>query len=263
LLPAASRPGGPSPSTPPARLRGGHDPATAHLQPTFSHRVPNAEIRSRVPSGCAVRIAAADSLLTSSPSGPLAHAFSTPAGDFGAARRHDPERAARTSSGKPQPGGRSALHLHHWPAGAVTSVTTARAPAARALAHHAMTWSRLWQSASLGPSGAPQRVPGSSRSLMASRSPDSKANLTRSVSAAGSWVALASSGMRISLALHSWPFQRRCAGHPSGEPSRGQPGPRIAICHASRQRSHRRDRRIGCLTSCAIRAGHRARITHE
>lgn len=90
-----------APSTPSTRLRGGHDPATAHLQPTFSHRAPNAELRSRVPSGCAVRIAAADALLTSSPSGPLAHAFSTSAGDLGAASRHDPERAARTSSGKP------------------------------------------------------------------------------------------------------------------------------------------------------------------
>ena len=66
-----------APSTPPTRPRGGHDPATAHLPPTFSHRMPNAELRSRVPSGCAVRIAAADALLTSSPSGPLAHAFST------------------------------------------------------------------------------------------------------------------------------------------------------------------------------------------
>jgi len=94
-----------APGTPPTRLRGGHDPATAHLPPTFSHRLPSAEQRSRVPSGCAVRIAAADSLLTSSPSGPLAHAFSTSAGDLGAASRHDPERAARTSSGKPQPGG--------------------------------------------------------------------------------------------------------------------------------------------------------------
>jgi hypothetical protein len=89
-----------------------------------------------------------------------------------------------------------------------------------------------------------QRAPGSSRSLMASRSPDSKANLTRSVSAAGSWVALALSGMRISPALHSWPFQRRCAGRPSGEPSRGQPGRRTGICHASRQPDHRRDRRL-------------------
>jgi hypothetical protein len=34
------------------------------------------------------------------------------------------------------------------PVPAVTSVTTARAPAARALAHHATTWSRFWQSAS-------------------------------------------------------------------------------------------------------------------
>ena len=118
LLPAASRPGGP----PPARRPPGCEAAMIRLPLIYSRRsataCPNAELRSRVPSGCAVRIAAADSLLTSSPSGPLAHAFSTPARDFGAARRHDPERAARTSSGKPQPGGRSALHLHHWPAGA-------------------------------------------------------------------------------------------------------------------------------------------------
>ena len=130
LLPAASRPGGPPPSTPPTRPRGGHDPATAHLPPTFSHRVPNAELRSRVPSGCAVRIAAADALLTSSPSGPLAHAFSTSAGDLGAARRHDPERAARTRCGKPQPRGRSALHLHHWPAGA-HNIPLCAAPSAK------------------------------------------------------------------------------------------------------------------------------------
>lgn len=72
------------------------------------------------------------------------------------------------------------------PAPAITSVTTAPAPAARALAHHAMTWSLSRQSASSGPSGAPQRALRSSRLLMASRSPDSRANLTRSVSAADS-----------------------------------------------------------------------------
>src|SRR5580704_866496 len=69
-----------------------------------------------------------------------------------------------------------------------------------------------------GPSAAPQRAPGSSRSLMASRSLDSRASLTRSVSSAASPVALALSGMKISLARHSWQFHRRCAGHPEGKP---------------------------------------------
>ncbi len=41
------------------------------------------------------------------------------------------------------------------PGPAVTSVTTARARAARALAHQAVTWPRSRQSASPGPSGAP------------------------------------------------------------------------------------------------------------
>ena len=68
------------------------------------------------------------------------------------------------------------------------------------------------QSESLGPSGAPQRAPGSSRSLMASRSQDSRADLTRPASTAESSAALALSGMRTSLAGHGWPFQRRCAG---------------------------------------------------
>ena len=84
-------------------------------------------------------------------------------------------------------------------------------------------------SASLGPSGAPQRAPGSSRSLMASRSPDSKANLTRSVSAAWPWVKV--TGCERSAVTGPGPVAWRMRGRPDS--CGGSDGRRPAGCRGT------------------------------
>ena len=75
-----------------------------------------------------------------------------------------------------------------------------------------------------------QRAPGSSRSLTASRSPDSRADLTRPASAAGSSAALASSAMKISACGAKLAVQPRRDRHPSGAARRRlRADPRQAI----------------------------------
>ena len=72
--------------------------------------------------------------------------------------------------------------------------------------------------------------------------PDSRANLTRSASPAGSPVTLALSGMKISLARRSWPFHRSRAGPPGGEATACPPRRSIVISLAVCKSADRRDR---------------------